>query len=105
MVTLKTCLDAPSAKITLQDTAAQADLRVEDLNCEVSSQCIFKLSEFCVHWKLIGRRLSLTNAEIAAVDDHNTTEEEKRVGMLVKWKGRFAFKATCRMLIETILVC
>lgn len=94
--------------ITLQDVATQANLRVEDLNSEVNphdQRLLLDLAKFCIHWKLIGKRLNLTDAEIAAVDVDNRTEEEKRVGMLEKWKGKFAFKATYLVFIEAILDC
>ena len=94
-----------SATITLQEIAAQAGLRVEDLSGEISSRRLLGLLEFCVHWKLIGKQLGLTDGEIAAVDGDNRTEVEKRLGMLEKWKGKFAFKATRRQLVEAILAC
>ena len=94
------------ARITLHDIAAQANVRVEDLNTEVSSQrVLLDLAEFCVDWRLVGIRLGLTNAEIVAVDRDNRTEDEKRYVMLEIWKRKFAFKATYRVLIEAILAC
>ena len=54
-------------------------------------------------WKLIGKHLGLTEAEITAVDGDNRTVEEKRVGMLEKWKGKLAYRATYHMLIESLL--
>ena len=54
-------------------------------------------------WKLIGKHLGLTEAEISAVDGDNRTVEEKRVGMLEKWKGKFAYRATYHKLIESLL--
>ena len=54
-------------------------------------------------WQLIGRYLNLTDAEIAAVDGDNRTVEEKRAGMLGKWKEKFAYKATYQTLIEVLL--
>ena len=38
-----------------------------------------------------------------SVDGDNRTVEEKRVGMLEKWKGKFAYRATYHMLIESLL--
>lgn len=81
-----------SAKITLQDVTAEANLRVEDLNHEVSSQSLLELAEFFVRWKLIGKQLNLTDAEIAAADSDVMTEDEKRVKILQRWKKRYAFK-------------
>ena len=62
-----------------------------------------KLANFCINWKLIGRHLNLTEADLAAVDGDNRTEEEKRTGMLLKWREKFAFNATYKVLIKAFL--
>ena len=56
-------------------------------------------------WQLIGFHLELTKADIVAVDEDYRTAEQKRVEMLGKWKGKFAFKATYRVFIEALLSC
>ena len=56
-------------------------------------------------WRLIGLYLDLTKADIAAVDEDNRTADEKRAGMLGRWKEKFAFKATYRVFIEALLAC
>ena len=47
-------------------------------------------------WKLIGRCVGLTEADLTAVDGDSRTVEEKRVGMMEKWKERFSFRAIYR---------
>ena len=54
-------------------------------------------------WHLIGFHLELTKADIVAVDGDHRSVEEKRIGMLGKWKEKFAFKATYRVFIEALL--
>ena len=56
-------------------------------------------------WKLTGFHLELTKSDIVAVDEDYRTAEQKRVEMLRKWKEKFAFKATYRVLIEALLSC
>ena len=56
-------------------------------------------------WQLIGFHLQLTKADIVAVDGDYRSIDEKRVGMLGRWKERFAFKATYRVFIEALLSC
>ena len=56
-----------------------------------------------MHWKLIGGRVGLTEADLTAIEGDNRTVEEKRVGMVGKWKSKFAFKATYRALIGALL--
>jgi hypothetical protein len=62
-----------------------------------------KLANLCINWKLIGRHLNLTEADLAAVDGNNRTIEEKRTGMLLMWREKFAFNATYKVLIEAFL--
>ena len=74
------------------------------LQTECSEQ-LLSLANFCVDWKLVAFHLKLTKGDIAAVDGDYRTVEEKRIGMLEKWKERFAFKATYRVFIEALLSC
>lgn len=75
------------------------------LEQECSQQVLLSLAKHRVDWQLIGLYLELTHADIAAVDGDNQTVEEKRVGMLGRWKEKFAFKATYRVFIEALLSC
>ena len=61
--------------------------------------------EFCHPWKQVGLHLGLTEAQLSNMDVENLTVSLKRLGMLHKWKQRFAFKATYRILVETLLKC
>ena len=58
-----------------------------------------------MEWQLIGLHLKLTDSDIAAVDGDNRTVDEKRVGVLRRWKERFAFKATYLVLVQALLAC
>ena len=44
--------------------------------------------------------VGLTEADLTAVDGDNRTVEEKRVGMMEKWKERFSFRATYQVFVE-----
>ena len=94
------------ADLTLQDIAAQAGVKKLDiLNQECSQQILLCLAKHCVEWQLIGYRLELSDSDITAVDGDNRTVDEKRVGMLRRWKEQFAFKATYLVLIKALLAC
>ena len=56
-------------------------------------------------WQLTGFHLELTDGEITAVDGDYRSVDEKRIGMVRRWKERFAFKATYRVFIEALLSC
>ena len=94
------------AELTLQDVASQAGLqRLDILDQECSPEVLLTLAKHCVDWKLIGLHLKLTDGDIAAVDGDNRTVDEKRVGMLRRWKEQFAFKATYLLLVNALLTC
>ena len=75
------------------------------LELECSSEMLPNLANFVVNWRVLSFHLKLTEAEIAAIDEDNHTVDEKRIGMLVKWRGRFAFRATYRVLVQALLDC
>lgn len=89
--------------ITVEEIAAKADIKLSTLSKECSQNLLLNLAAVCIKWTLIGKRLGLTEADITAVDCDKRTEEEKRVGMLEKWKERFSFKATFKSLIKALL--
>ena len=94
------------SKLSLQDVVAQADIKCLDiLDQECSQQVLLSLAKHCVDWQLIGFHLELTKADIVAVDGDYRSIDEKRVGMLGRWKEKFAFKATYRVFIEALLSC
>ena len=97
---------ATLVELSLQDVTAQAGInRLDILDQECSQQVLLSLVKHCVDWQLIGFHLKLTEGDIAAVDGDNRTVDEKRVGMLRRWKERFAFKATYLVLVKALLAC
>ena len=85
---------------------AQAGIKCLDiLDQECSQQDLLCLAKLCVDWQLIGFHLELTKADIVAVDGDCRSVDEKRIGMLGRWKEKTAFKATYRVFLETLLSC
>ena len=58
-----------------------------------------------MEWQFVGFQLDLTKADIVAVNGDYGSVDEKRFGMLGRWKEKFAFKATYRVFIEALLSC
>ena len=54
---------------------------------------------------VIPEHLKLTRSQISAVDGDNKTTDQKRLGLLQKWKETFAHKATYRVLVAALLAC
>ena len=89
--------------ISIEEIAERAGVKPGILLKECSPVVSLKLATFCVDWKLIGRHVDLTEADLTAVDGDNRTVEEKRVGMMEKWKSKFSYKATYRTFIKALL--
>ena len=90
--------------ISLLDVATRAGIVNFDIfDQEFSRKMLLNLSKHCVDWRLIGLYLELSEADIAAVNGDYQIVDEKRVGMLGRWKEKFAFKATYRVFIEALL--
>ena len=90
-------------RLSVEEAANRAGVGLDILSKECSDAVSHDLADFCIKWKLIGGRVGLTEADLSAVDGNNGTVEEKRVGMLKKWKSKFAFRATYRALMEALL--
>ena len=92
--------------VSLQDILIQAGLQGTDiLKQECSRQLLLSLAKCCVEWRRIALHLELTDADIAAIDGDNRTIDEKRIGMLVRWREKLAFKATYKVFVEALLAC
>lgn len=84
---------------------AEAGISMNILEQKCSSQMLPSLGKFCVDWKLVGFHLKLSPAEIAAIDGDNRMVDEKRIGLLVKWRERFSIGATYQVLVQALLDC
>ena len=90
----------------MQEVATQAGIdNLDVFDQECSQKMLLNLAKHCVDWTLIGLYLDLTRADIAAVNGDYQTVDEKRAGMLGRWKEKFAFKATYRVFIKALLAC
>ena len=79
------------------------DINWDILSLECSQNVLLDLAKVCIQWKLIGKRLGLTKADINTVEGDYHSVEEKRVWMLEKWKDKFTFKATYHAFIKALL--
>ena len=91
------------AQYTVDELADRAGAR--DLDRECTNVDFLDLHRFFDPWELIGQHLKLTQSQISAVDGDFKTTEQKRLGLLQKWKEMFAHKATYRALIAALLAC
>ena len=87
--------------MNVEELALHCGIQVSSLDEEVTSEYYIELSCHLSQWKLIARKVGLTDDEVAAIDAK--PEIEKRVSFLETWKQKFATKATYRALIESLL--
>ena len=89
--------------LTLEDLIAEYGVKNIDKEC--SDEDILAFGEFCDPWEEVGKFLGLSPADISAITEDHRTASLRRLGVLQKWKSRFAFKATYRALITALLKC
>ena len=63
------------------------------------------LSKFCVPWKLVGKHLRLSDAQLSAIDADKRDTKLKRIGVLEEWKETMSFKATYKVLVTALFDC
>ena len=88
--------------ITIEDVVNRAGISLDALSEECSRTVLLHLAKYCVQWKLTGQHLGLTSTEISDVDGDNKTAQEKKVGMLMKWKEK-SLTTSYRVFIESLL--
>ena len=91
------------AQYTVDELADQAGAR--DLDRECTNVDFLDLHKFFDPWELTGQHLKLTESQISAVDGDHKTTDQKRLGLLQKWKETFAHKDTYRVLIAALSAC
>jgi hypothetical protein len=91
------------AQYTVDELADQAGAR--DLGRECTDVDFLDLHKFFDPWELTGQHLKLTRSQINAIDEDYKTTDQKRLGLLQKWKEIFAHKATYRVMIAALLAC
>ena len=93
------------AGISLQDLMNRFPRSQALLNVEVSEEHLREISRIIDDHESIGPELGLTQPEMTAIGSNTCKQEQKRMTMLRKWKQKYAFKATYRILIEALLKC
>ena len=89
--------------LTLEDLIAE--FGVKNIDKECSDEDILAFKDFCDPWEEVGTALRLSAADISAIAEDHRIASLRRLGVLQKWKSKFAFKATYRALITALLEC
>ena len=64
---------------------------------------LLDIAIFLTSWREVAPYLSLSSAEVEVTERDARSEAERKRKMLEVWKDKFGFKATYRVLVETLL--
>ena len=81
---------------------AEVGVSPDKLEREVSEEHLLSISKF-LSWRRVAPYLKLGEVEEGDIEMEGKSEAEKRLILLRRWKSTFAFKATYKVLINTLL--
>lgn len=88
--------------VNLDELLKEQQITVESLDTPCSVQDVPELAKYLPNWKLVSHYLDMTRY-YHDIDSDCSTEEEKRLALLSRWREAFAHKATYKVLIEALL--
>ena len=91
------------AAVTVDELVKQTSIQPERLDEKVNNDHLLKIALFLRSWRLVALHLGLSDIDVSDLEKEGKDEQEKRIKALQKWKDKFAFKATYRMLVEVLL--
>ena len=91
------------AAVTLDELLKETKIHPERLNKCISDDHLLKIALLLPSWQKVTPHLGLSEIDVSDVEREGKDEQEKRQNALQKWKGKFAFKATYRKLVEVLL--
>lgn len=104
MSTTSTTAGDGVATATLEELLDNAGFEGQHLNQRCSEKHLVKIgTQYCGEWQMIGYHLNLTEDEISAINNNNTSTEQKSVRALMKWRDKYSHKATYKVLVEAFL--
>ena len=91
------------AAITLEELLKEVSVHSEKLNESISDDHLHEIVLFLTSWQTVASKLCLSEIDQDAIEREGKNEEDKKRKVLQKWKGKYAFKATYRKLVEALL--
>ena len=91
------------AAITLEELLKEVGVHSEKLNDSISDDHLHEIALFLTSWQTVASKLCLSEIDRDAIEREGKDEEDKKRKALQKWKGKYAFKATYRKLVEALL--
>ena len=90
------------AQISAKEVANEVGLAADELSKPCENSIIPSLADCFSQWRVIFGSL-LSDLDLGDVERENTTEEEKRIAALRKWKARNGCCATYKILVDILL--
>ena len=89
--------------LTAEDIAEASSVPKAKFDEECSKEHINEISLFLTSWRTLAPHLNLEDTDIEEIEQDGKTEQEKKLKTLQKWKERFIFRATYKVLMEVLL--
>ena len=91
------------AAITLEELLKKVGVCPEKLDKSISDDHLREVASFLPSWRKVAVYLKLSENDLDDIEQEGKDEQDKRLRVLQKWKGKFGYKATYRMLVEVLL--
>ena len=89
--------------VTLDGLLKEVGVTPSQLDKPCSREHLQDVALFLESWRTVAPHLGLSRTEMEEIERDGREEREKRLKILELWKGKFAFKATYKVLIEVCL--
>ena len=90
---------------TLDDLVRVTGVPLQKLDEPCSDEHLITISSDLTQWRTVAPYLGLKESDIEEIETDARTESQKRSKALRKWKNKYSFKATYRVLMEALLKC
>lgn len=90
--------------MSLADLLEHTSLSAADLDMRCTKEDLDDLSLVVPSWTTLAPFLKLSEPEIEDIDSDNSKSRVKTHKMLLKWKQKYGFKATFRVLVDVFLL-
>ena len=88
--------------VSAEEVANEIGLAADELSKACDNNIIPSLADCFSQWRVIFGSL-LSEIDLDDTDRENTSEEEKRIAALRKWKARNGSEATYKVLVDALL--
>ena len=89
--------------VTFEELITHVGISPDKLNKPCSDEDIASTSLFLTNWRTVAPLLGLTETDEEDVEEEGKKMQHKRYSTLQRWKNKYLFKATYRVLVDVFL--